>query len=211
MKKNVLFILIFSFLLVTTGCNSNRPVINPNRVEINLDEFVIPNENLPVILIDFEEFGHVIAQLYPEYAPITVENFLSLVDEGFYDGLTFHRIINRFMIQGGDPDGTGMGGSGTQIIGEFSNNGIDNPIEHRRGVLSMARAFDFNSASSQFFIMHADSPHLDGGYAGFGSVIEGIEIIDRVVASVNPIDRNGTVVDEEQPVIRQIRLLHSGN
>ena len=121
-------------------------------------------------------------ELYPEAAPITVENFVKLVKQGFYDGLIFHRVISGFMIQGGDPQGTGMGGAKEKIKGEFLANGVSNPIKHVRGVISMARSQLPNSASSQFFIMHQDSPHLDGQYAAFGKVVEGIEAVDRIAA-----------------------------
>ena len=121
-------------------------------------------------------------ELYPEAAPITVENFTKLVKDGFYDGLIFNRVISGFMIQGGDPQGTGMGGAKEKIKGEFLANGINNPIKHTRGVISMARSQMPNSASSQFFIMHKDSPHLDGQYAAFGKVVEGIEAVDRIAA-----------------------------
>lgn len=119
-------------------------------------------------------------ELYPEIAPITVENFIKLVKQGFYDGLTFHRIIPGFMIQGGCPDGTGMGGPGWQIKGEFASNGVKNPLKHTRGVISMARSMMPNSAGSQFFIMHEDAPHLDGQYAAFGKVIEGMDVVDEI-------------------------------
>ena len=121
-----------------------------------------------------------IIELYPEMAPKPVENFVSLVSNKFYDGLTFHRVISGFMIQGGCPKGTGTGGPGHHIEGEFSANGFDNPLKHTRGVISMARAQDPNSAGSQFFIMHKDSPHLDGQYAAFGKVIEGIDVVDFI-------------------------------
>ena len=125
--------------------------------------------------------GHVIKlELDHEHAPISAENFENLVKEGFYDGLTFHRIIPGFMIQGGDPLGNGMGGSKHNIKGEFNSNGVKNPIKHTRGVISMARAMDPNSASSQFFIMHADAPYLDGSYAAFGHVVEGLEVVDEI-------------------------------
>ena len=135
-----------------------------------------------------ENGGKIELELYPEHAPKTVANFEQLVNKGFYDGLTFHRVIPGFMIQGGDPLGNGMGGSNEKIVGEFRSNGYDNPIRHVRGVISMARAFDKNSASSQFFIMHADAPHLDGQYAAFGRVISGIEVVDEI-ASI-PTDYN---------------------
>ena len=133
-----------------------------------------------MVIIEMEN-GHTIKlELDPQSAPVTVENFLSLVKAGFYDGLTFHRIIPGFMIQGGDPTGTGAGGSGKPIKGEFSTNGVKNPIKHVRGVISMARTMDPNSATSQFFIMHRDAPHLDGQYAAFGRVVEGIETVDEI-------------------------------
>jgi len=122
------------------------------------------------------------AELYKEHAPITVENFLNLVNEHFYDGLIFHRVIAGFMIQGGDPTGTGMGGSKNEIKGEFLSNGVVNNLKHERGVLSMARSSDPNSASSQFFIMHEDAPHLDGNYAAFGKVTKGIEVVDEIAS-----------------------------
>lgn len=134
----------------------------------------------PIVTFIMENGDEFKAELYPEIAPNTVSNFISLIEDGFYDGLIFHRVIKNFMIQGGDPQGTGMGGPGYQIKGEFNHNGFKNDLKHERGVLSMARSFMPDSAGSQFFIMHKDSPHLDGEYAGFGKVIEGIEIIDKI-------------------------------
>ena len=134
----------------------------------------------PIITIEMENGGVIRAELYPEIAPITVANFVKLTKEGFYDGLIFHRVIPGFMIQGGDPTGTGMGGPGHTIKGEFRMNGVVNNIKHERGVLSMARSMMPNSAGSQFFIMHKTSPHLDGQYAAFGRVIEGIEVVDEI-------------------------------
>ncbi|MBQ8528766.1 MAG: peptidylprolyl isomerase [Clostridia bacterium] len=141
-----------------------------------------------MIVIEMENGAEIKLELDPTAAPKTVENFEKLVAEGFYDGLTFHRIIPGFMIQGGDPLGNGMGGAKNNIVGEFRINGYDNPIKHKRGVISMARAFDPNSASSQFFIMHADAPHLDGQYAAFGKVVSGMEAVDEI-ASI-PTDYN---------------------
>ena len=135
----------------------------------------------PIVTIEMEDGGVMKAELYPEIAPNTVNNFISLVQSGFYDGLVFHRVIPGFMIQGGDPDGAGTGGPGYSIKGEFSQNGFKNELAHTRGVLSMARAMDPNSAGSQFFIMVADAPHLDGGYAAFGKVVEGMETADAIV------------------------------
>ena len=135
-----------------------------------------------MVIIEMENGRKMKLELYPEYAPITVENFLRLVNEKFYDGLTFHRVIPGFMIQGGCPDGTGMGGPGWTIKGEFASNGVNNPLKHERGVISMARARHPDSAGSQFFIMHRAAPHLDGEYAAFGKVVEGEDVIDEIAA-----------------------------
>ena len=135
-----------------------------------------------MVIIEMENGGVIKLELDKDAAPITVENFESLVSSGFYDGLTFHRIIPGFMIQGGDPLGNGMGGSDHKIKGEFRQNGVNNPIRHKRGVISMARAMNPDSASSQFFIMHADAPHLDGAYAAFGHVTEGMDVVDEIAA-----------------------------
>lgn len=135
-----------------------------------------------MVVIEMENGKKIKLELYPDAAPITVENFEDLVKSGFYDGLIFHRVIEGFMIQGGDPEGTGMGGSGKNIKGEFAANGVKNPIKHTRGVISMARSMMPNSASSQFFIMHKDAPHLDGNYAAFGKVVEGIEVVDEIAS-----------------------------
>lgn len=137
----------------------------------------------PVVTIEMENGNIIKAELYPDIAPNTVRNFISLINKGFYDGLIFHRVIPNFVIQGGCPDGSGMGGPGYGIKGEFTSNGFINDLKHERGVLSMARAMPPNSAGSQFFIMHANVPHLDKQYAGFGKVIEGIEEVDRIVNS----------------------------
>ena len=134
----------------------------------------------PVVTITMENGDVMKAELYPEIAPNTVNNFISLVKKGFYNGLTFHRVINGFMIQGGCPDGTGMGGPGYTIKGEFTQNGFVNQLKHEPGVLSMARAMDPDSAGSQFFLMHKTSPHLDGSYAAFGKVTEGLDIVDKI-------------------------------
>ena len=136
----------------------------------------------PIVTFTMENGNTMKAEIYPEVAPNTVNNFISLVKKGFYDGLIFHRIISGFMIQGGDPDGTGMGGPGYSIKGEFSYNGVDNNLKHSRGVLSMARAQHPDSAGSQFFIMHANAPHLDGQYAAFGKLIEGEDVLDSIAS-----------------------------
>ena len=136
----------------------------------------------PQIEIDMGEFGKMTLELFPKAAPKTVDNFLYLVAKKFYNGLIFHRVISGFMIQGGDPKGNGMGGSDKNIVGEFKSNGFDNPLEHTRGVISMARAQNPNSASSQFFIIHSDADSLDGEYAAFGAVISGIEVVDKIAS-----------------------------
>ena len=156
--------------------------------------------------IEIENYGTITVELDGKSAPITVANFIKLSEEGFYDGLTFHRIIDGFMMQGGDPKGNGTGGSGTSIKGEFSSNGVDNPLTHKRGAISMARSKAPDSASSQFFIVHQDSPHLDGGYAVFGYVTEGIEIVDKVCADAKPTDGNGSIAKGEQPVITKVTI-----
>ena len=138
------------------------------------------SENNPLVKFDMGELGEIDVELFEGVAPITVKNFLDLVESSFYNGLIFHRVIKGFMIQGGDPLGTGMGGSKNNIKGEFKQNGVDNPLEHSRGVISMARAYNPNSASSQFFIMHKDASYLDGAYAAFGAVVKGIEVVDRI-------------------------------
>ncbi len=135
-----------------------------------------------MVVIEMDNGKKIEIELYPEHAPKTVANFLKLVNEGFYNGLTFHRVIPGFMIQGGDPQGNGMGGAKDNIVGEFKANGFDNPIKHTRGVISMARAYNPNSASSQFFIMHADAPHLDGQYAAFGKVVSGMDAVDEIAS-----------------------------
>lgn len=155
-----------------------------------------------LILITMENGDEIKAELYPEAAPKTVENFLKLVDEKFYDGLIFHRVIKGFMIQGGDPTGTGMGGSKDTIVGEFRANGFQNDLAHTRGVLSMARTNMPNSASSQFFIMHQDAPHLDGQYAAFGKVVEGMEAVDKI-ASVKTNWQDKPLKDQRIKMIRR--------
>lgn len=140
------------------------------------------SEQNPIVTIEMENGGIIKAELYPETAPNSVNNFISLVNKGFYDGIIFHRVIAGFMIQGGDPRGIGIGGPGYSIRGEFESNGFKNDLKHSRGVLSMARAMDPDSAGSQFFIMHEDAPHLDGQYAAFGKVIEGMDVVDAIAA-----------------------------
>lgn len=157
--------------------------------------------------INVKDYGTIKVELDGDTAPITVENFMKLAQDGFYDGLTFHRIIDGFMIQGGDPKGNGTGGSGETIKGEFSKNGVENEISHVRGTVSMARSQDMDSASSQFFIVQADSPHLNGQYAGFGTVTEGMEIVDKICKDTPVTDGNGSVDKADQPVIESIKVI----
>ena len=146
-------------------------------------------------------------ELDPTAAPLTCENFEKLVKQGFYNGLTFHRVIPGFMIQGGDPEGNGTGGSEHEIVGEFSSNGWDNPLSHKRGTISMARSNDPNSASSQFFIVHEDSTFLDGKYAAFGTVTDGMDVVDAICKDAQPTDGNGAIAAKDQPVINSVTIL----
>jgi len=148
--------------------------------ENKMEELMSQNTQNPIVTFTMENGDIIKAELYPDIAPVSVNNFISLVNAGFYDGLIFHRVIKGFMIQGGDPEGTGMGGPGYSIRGEFRQNGFDNDLKHTEGVLSMARSMHPDSAGSQFFIMHKTSPHLDGAYAAFGKVIEGMEVVNRI-------------------------------
>ena len=152
--------------------------------------------NNPIVTFEMENGDIIKAELYPEIAPNTVNNFIELVNKGLYDGLIFHRVIKGFMIQGGDPEGTGMGGPGYGIKGEFSSNGFKNDLAHEAGVLSMARSMMPNSAGSQFFIMHKDSPHLDGDYAAFGKVTEGMDVVDKIAESKT--DRSDRPKEEQK-------------
>jgi peptidyl-prolyl cis-trans isomerase B (cyclophilin B) len=159
------------------------------------------------ITIDVKNYGTISVELDGIHAPITVNNFISLAKAGFYDGLTFHRIMSGFMIQGGDPKGNGTGGSDKTIKGEFSLNGVDNPLSHTRGAISMARSRDYDSASSQFFIVHEDCTQLDGQYAAFGYVTDGMDIVDKICADTPVVDNNGTVEKGNQPVITSIKVV----
>lgn len=161
----------------------------------------------PQVEIKIKDHGTIKLQLEPESAPLSVANFEKLVNDGFYDGLTFHRIIYGFMMQGGDPEGTGMGGSKDTIKGEFSGNGVENPLKHTRGALSMARSQDMDSASSQFFIVHQDSDFLDGQYAVFGYVLEGMDIVDKICTDTPVQDSNGTTNKDDQPIIESIKMI----
>ena len=157
--------------------------------------------------IEIQDYGTVTVELDGDAAPITVQNFMDLANAGFYNGLTFHRIIAGFMMQGGDPNGNGTGGSENTIKGEFSSNGVKNDISHVRGTISMARSTDPDSASSQFFIVQSDSTHLDGDYAAFGHVTSGMDIVDQICKDAKPTDGNGTIAKDQQPVIESIRMV----
>lgn len=156
--------------------------------------------------IEIADYGTITVKLDQASAPISAANFVELAESGFYDGLTFHRIIEDFMMQGGDPNGNGTGGSDNNIVGEFTDNGYDNELSHTRGAISMARSTDYNSASSQFFIVHEDSTHLDGQYAVFGYVTEGMDVVDKVCESAEPTDGKGTIEADAQPVITSIKI-----
>lgn len=221
--KRTLPLALAGLMLVLTACAGSgasatpAPTPTPAPVETApAPTETMPGETAPAettsaekrhVEIDVEGYGTIKAELDPAAAPLTVENFIGLAQDGFYDGLTFHRIIDGFMIQGGDPLGNGTGGADETIKGEFSENGVENPLSHVRGTLSMARAQDPDSASSQFFIVHQDSPHLDGLYAAFGTVTEGMDIVDQICADTPVEDGNGTVLAENQPVITAVRVI----
>ena len=191
MKKiGLMFVIVLVGVFMVTGCGKTEYLTGKINVEIEV-----------------KDYGTIAVELDADEAPITVTNFVNLVEDGFYDGLTFHRIIDGFMIQGGDPNGDGSGGSSRTIKGEFSSNGVDNSIDHVRGVISMARSSLPNSASSQFFIVQEDSPHLNGEYAAFGHVTSGREIVDAICEDVQVEDTNGTVLPENQPVITSIKVV----
>lgn len=209
----ILIILAISVYFITKkGENSNEKQnvqkdAQTEQKEENKEEKSMYSSGKHHAQIVIKNYGTISLELDADMAPITVENFANLVNDGFYDGLTFHRIISGFMIQGGDPEGNGLGGSNKEIKGEFSANGVKNTISHTRGVISMARAQSYNSASSQFFIMHEDAPYLDGSYAAFGHVTEGIEIVDKICEDTKVEDSNGTVLKENQPVIEKIVMI----
>ena len=189
MKRRIVCLLAAALLLLGLTACANKDSGN--------------NGEAVMVEITMRDGGVIKLELYPDVAPITVENFTKLANEGFYDGLIFHRVIKGFMIQGGDPEGTGMGGSDTNIKGEFAVNGVANNISHVRGVISMARARSYNSASSQFFIVHRDSTYLDGQYAAFGRVIEGMEVVDAIAE----VPTNGNDRPLTEQVIETIRVV----
>ena len=201
MKKTAALLLagIFTAALLA-GCGTKGESKKENSSQTD-------NSDDTKVQITVKEYGTIEVALDEEAAPLTVENFLKLTEEGFYDGLTFHRIIDGFMIQGGDPKGNGTGGSDETIKGEFSENGVENPLSHTRGAISMARSQDYDSASSQFFIVQDDSTYLDGQYAAFGYVTEGMDVVDKICEDVSVEDQNGTVLPENQPVIESIKVV----
>lgn len=229
MKKEVIITILVAILLIAgmvgyalyNNQKTKKPNNNENKTENTVvsekEENTVSEENKEEDKVYskgkhraemvIKDYGTIALELDADVAPITVENFAQLVNEGFYNGLTFHRIISGFMIQGGDPQGTGMGGSDKEIKGEFAANGVKNNISHTRGVISMARATAYDSASSQFFIVHQDSKFLDGNYAGFGRVTSGIEIVDKICADTKVEDNNGTVLKANQPIIEKITMI----
>lgn len=199
-KKTVTSLLVIVLLFaMLTGCGNSGSKESGGKTK---DGELLSGKHY--VEIHMKDKGVISVELDADSAPITVTNFVKLAEEGFYDGLTFHRIIDGFMMQGGDPNGNGTGGSGETIKGEFSGNGIENPISHTRGTISMARSQKMDSASSQFFIMHQDSIGLDGDYAAFGHVTDGMDIVDDICENTVVQDRNGTVQKEDQPVIEKI-------
>ena len=197
MKKwlKIFFVLLTVVSLV--GCSSSKTTEKTKKTKTLKGNYQVE--------IKIKDYGTIYAEIDADTAPITVTNFVNLCKNHFYDGLTFHRIIKDFMIQGGDPNGDGTGGSKETIKGEFSDNGVENPLKHTRGALSMARSQDNDSASSQFFIVQKTASHLDGQYAVFGYVYEGMDIVDKICDDVQVEDNNGTVAKENQPVIESIR------
>lgn len=204
-KLSFVFLLVLTMGLMLTGCGEGNAgssgAADGNSMAVSEGEKETMTNEKTVIEITMENGGVISIELDPEAAPVSVENFLKLVDEGFYDGLTFHRIIPNFMIQGGDPEGTGMGGSDEKIKGEFSSNGWENPISHERGVISMARSQNHDSASSQFFITNADASFLDGDYAAFGRVLSGMDVVDEITA----VETNANDAPTTAVVIETIR------
>ena len=213
MKRLISIILMAALLsLCLTGCGDTRENADKSTAKTTKKESFAEKKDADTSNSQYLTGKHhaeiVIAELDADVAPITVTNFVNLAKKGFYNGLTFHRIMSGFMIQGGDPNGDGTGGSEETIKGEFKSNGIENTMSHKRGVISMARTQnDPDSASSQFFIVQADSDFLDGDYAAFGKVTAGMDIVDKICQSVQPIDNNGTVPADQQPKITAIKVI----
>lgn len=202
MKQTALFVVLTLIVGLITGCTIKSKEETTTESSVAID-----SSGKHHVEINVKDYGTIKVELDGDVAPITTANFLKLAGEGFYDGLTFHRIIDGFMIQGGDPKGNGTGGSDETIKGEFKENGVENSISHVRGTISMARSQDMDSASSQFFIVHEDSTHLDGKYAAFGTVTEGMEIVDKICEDTPVEDSNGTVLKENQPVIESVKVI----
>ena len=197
MKKRAFLMIVLSLLLLT-ACGKPKPAV------VDQPTVFTPTH---VAVISIRDMGDITVELDGNAAPETVKNFVTLAESGFYDNLTFHRIINGFMMQGGDPKGNGFGGSGTTIKGEFVNNGVPNTLSHTRGAISMARSQEYDSASSQFFIVHQDaSDNLDGDYAVFGYVSEGMDIVDTICETAKPMDKNGLIAVENRPRIKTITI-----
>lgn len=197
MKKWMKIFFVLLTVVSLAGCSSSKTTGKTKKTKTLKGNYQVE--------IKIKDYGTIYAEIDADTAPITVTNFVNLCKNRFYDGLTFHRIIKDFMIQGGDPNGDGTGGSEETIKGEFSDNGVENPLKHTRGALSMARSQDNDSASSQFFIVQKTASHLDGQYAVFGYVYEGMDIVDKICDDVQVEDNNGTVAKENQPVIESIR------
>lgn len=195
---------MMTVMVALTGCGTQKKSETPQNTQVKEEA---QTEGLHHVKINVKDYGTIEVELDADAAPVTVENFMNLASEGFYDGLTFHRIIKGFMIQGGDPNGDGTGGADTMIKGEFKSNGVENPLKHTRGTISMARSRSADSASSQFFIMHEDAAHLDGEYAAFGHVTKGMEIVDKICEDAEPTDSNGTIPKDEQPVIESVEVV----
>lgn len=217
MKKISIIVLVAICMCMVVGCSkgksSNSGKNEGTNKKVQKGE-ILTEENIPNLLsgmhhaeIEVIDYGTIKVELDADSAPVSVTNFVNLANDKFYDGLTFHRIISGFVIQGGDPNGDGTGGSDNNIKGEFINNGVDNQLSHIRGALSMARSSAFDSASSQFFICHQDALALNADYAVFGKVIEGMDVVDDIVKRAEPIDGNGTVTAEEQPVIKTVKVI----
>ena len=211
--KNIIRIiaLVLAMSFVMVGCGTKYTMTSGNKNSAGKDYAYDMNDDFAdetgsadhqKVKFTMENGGSFIVELYPEYAPATVKNFVTLVSEGFYDGLTFHRVVEDFMAQGGDPQGTGMGGSSKKIKGEFSINGFtQNTLSHTRGVISMARSSNYNSASSQFFICYGDATFLDGQYAAFGRVIEGMEVVDSFLEVERTMGNDGAVSRPVEPIV----------
>ena len=202
-------LLLLTAGLTACGGGNGRADNEENGEEEKETEIVAETDaaGLHHVEITVADYGTISVELDGDAAPVTVANFLELAGDGFYDGLTFHRIISGFMIQGGDPKGDGTGGSEENIKGEFSLNGVENDLSHTRGAISMARAMNYDSASSQFFIVHEDSTFLDGQYACFGYVTDGMDVVDAICETVTGQDENGVLPKEDQPVIESIRVI----